>query len=938
LETLLGNLPGMAYRSDNDKNWTMHYLSQGCSDLTGYQPEDLIDNKKHTYDEIIHPDDRVYVHKEIQKALEKKQPFELTYRINTAEKVQKWVWEKGTGIFSPDGELISLEGFITDITERKQAEETLKKNALILDTSQRIGKIGGWFWDVLNQVMTWTPETFHIHDIEAVGTEIDFQSSVAASLACYPPQDRKKISALFNACIAEGTPYEYECAFTSTKGRPLWIRTAGHAVRENGRITSVIGYIMDITSQKQAALALEASQTRLRELVTHMHSGVAMYEAVEDGNDFIVKDLNQAAERIGSVKRVDAVGKSVRSVYPGVVEMGLFKAFQDTFRTGNPIELPTAFYEGNNLSIWVDNYVYKLPTGEVIAIFDDITERKRAEELLRVGESRFRVLFEQTAVGVAQLDTTTGRFMRINKKYCDLLGYTEGEMLKKTFHEITYPDDVEINVRNNNALLTGKVKNYSYEKRYLHKDGRIIWGNLTILPLWNPDEDPDNFAHIAVVEDITERKQVQDKLAESEERFRAFMDNFPATAYIKNEKLEHLYGNKAALEFAGKSFEEYIGIKTNAIYPDQLAQELEALDRAVIKEQRVVESEGYFPAPDGDMRWKRDIKFPLIGPNGEKLVGGIALDLTEKKRAEEKLTHSHDLMRYVIDHNRGDVAIHDRNLNYIYVSQRYLDDYNIKDRDVIGKHHYDVFPDLPQKWRDVHQKALAGEIISADNDPFVRADGTVDWTRWECRPWYEADGSIGGIIVYTEMITEQKLAQEAIRDSEERFRALFSAMNSGLSLFEVMCDDAGDPVNLRYLQVNPTYEQQNNLKAEDVIGKTILEVYPGFDPQWITYYGVVALTGEPFEKEVFNQPENKYFNYRAFSPKKGQVASISTDIHQQKLGQIALEKRKDELERFNRLSVGRELKMIELKKEINQLCRDLGKKPRYRTTFNQDAD
>ncbi len=139
-------------------------------------------------------------------------------------------------------------------------------------------------------------------------------------------------------------------------------------------------------------------------------------------------------------------------------------------------------------------------------------------------------------------------------------------------------------------------------------------------------------------------------------------------------------------------------------------------------------------------------------------------DITERKRAEEALAHSHDLMRYIIEHNQSAVAVHDRDLKYIYVSQRYLDDYKLEEKDIIGKDHYDVFPDLPQKWRDVHQKALAGEVSSAEDDAYVREDGSVVWTRWECRPWYEADGSIGGIIIYTEVITERKQAEEALRE------------------------------------------------------------------------------------------------------------------------------------------------------------------------------
>lgn len=139
----------------------------------------------------------------------------------------------------------------------------------------------------------------------------------------------------------------------------------------------------------------------------------------------------------------------------------------------------------------------------------------------------------------------------------------------------------------------------------------------------------------------------------------------------------------------------------------------------------------------------------------------------QRRQAVRALTHSHDLMRYIIEHSRSAIAVHDRDLKYIYVSQRYLAEYGVKERDVIGKHHYEVFPDLPQKWREVHQKALHGVISSADNDSYERDDGTVDWTRWECRPWYEANGSIGGIIIYTEVITERKLLEEQLRQAQK---------------------------------------------------------------------------------------------------------------------------------------------------------------------------
>ena len=153
----------------------------------------------------------------------------------------------------------------------------------------------------------------------------------------------------------------------------------------------------------------------------------------------------------------------------------------------------------------------------------------------------------------------------------------------------------------------------------------------------------------------------------------------------------------------------------------------------------------------------------------EKRIQELEQAELECKRSEKQLIRN-DLMDYVISNARSAIAIHDRDLKYIYVSKRYLKDYKIKEQNVIGKHHYEVFPDLPQKWRDVHQRALTGEVISAEEDSYYREDGSVDWTRWECRPWYESDGSIGGIIIYTEVITDRKLAEEALINSEHKWR------------------------------------------------------------------------------------------------------------------------------------------------------------------------
>ena len=208
----------------------------------------------------------------------------------------------------------------------------------------------------------------------------------------------------------------------------------------------------------------------------------------------------------------------------------------------------------------------------------------------------------------------------------------------------------------------------------------------------------------------------------------------------------------------------------------------------------------------------------LIGALAER-IGHISRQKKVKnalRKSEQKLIHSNKLMDYIIQHNRSAVAVHDRELNYIYVSQRYLDEYKVNEKEIIGRHHYDVFPDIPQKWRDVHQKALAGEVLSAEDDLFYREDGSVDWTRWECRPWYEMDGSIGGIIVYTEVITERKRNEEALRESRNFLKTVLDTIPT-----RVFWKDR----DLNYLGCNHAFAVDLGVSTPDsIIGRNDQEI------------------------------------------------------------------------------------------------------------------
>lgn len=147
---------------------------------------------------------------------------------------------------------------------------------------------------------------------------------------------------------------------------------------------------------------------------------------------------------------------------------------------------------------------------------------------------------------------------------------------------------------------------------------------------------------------------------------------------------------------------------------------------------------------------------------------GLYSDDETRLGLERKLSHSYQLLQYIIEHDLTAIAVLDRELRYIYVSRRFLSDYNVTEKDILGRTHYEVFPDLPDSWKEVHKRALNGETIMADDDNYPRSDGKIVWVKWVCKPWYGLSDTIEGIILYTEVITKAKEAEQELKKAKEK--------------------------------------------------------------------------------------------------------------------------------------------------------------------------
>jgi PAS domain S-box-containing protein len=264
----------------------------------------------------------------------------------------------------------------------------------------------------------------------------------------------------------------------------------------------------------------------------------------------------------------------------------------------------------------------------------------------------------------------------------------------------------------------------------------------------------------------------------------------------------------------------------------------------------------------------------------------------ERKRAEEALEREHALVCTLIDNVPDRIYVKDRASRFLLNNLAHLQALGAKSQDeVIGKTDLDLRPKeiAEQYWVDDQRVLESGEPLLDLEEPTILPNGKQGWLLTTKVPLRDQQGNISGLVGISRDITERKRVENALRESEQRYRHLFAEMLSGFALHEIVCDDQGVPVNYRFLEVNPAFERLTGLQRDDILGKTALDVLPTLESFWINMYGRVALTGEPVRFEQYLQPLHKYYEVSAFCPRRGQFAITFQDVTERKQRERELE-------------------------------------------------
>ena len=557
---------------------------------------------------------------------------------------------------------------------------------------------------------------------------------------------------------------------TRSGERRLW--EYHNTLRRTGTGRPVVwGIAHDVTERVQAETAVQASNDKLLRLTREQDEiikGLTLFRNLLNQSTDAIQVVDPVTRRFLDVndRACEALGYTREELLTMTVpdidlEMDgsqCLKLQSQQSPASITIERTHRRKDGTTFPVEISLRRVRLDREYCVAVTRDITERKRAAQLLEESEKRFRAVYEKSPLGICVVDTSTGRFLHANPKYCEITGRTEQDLLSRDFYSITHPADLAENRINATQLVKGEIPSYDIEKRYVLPDGSIRWVHATAVSVVG--DSTGTSQSIAIVQDITERRQADEDLRASDERLRLALKVAKIGMFERNLKTgESLWSpeTEAMHGLAPGTFPKSIAAFLELVHEEDRPRVARLVEQSMTEGE--VEGEWRVPWPSGRWRVFKDAE------GKPARIIGMDSDVTERKQTEEALRQSEERFRVALKNSPIAVFNQDRDLRYTWMYNPQL---SRPASELVGKTPFEFFGrEDYERITEARRRVLETGVGMRDEIQFMD-QGRKRYLDTTIEPLRDATGTVIGLTGSNMDVTELRETTEALRQAKER--------------------------------------------------------------------------------------------------------------------------------------------------------------------------
>ena len=690
---LAENAPDIIFRYTLSPTPKLEYINPAVERITGYNPEECYANPLLMLN-MAHPDD-AHLTAELMQSLD---PLDkpIIMRWIGKDSVVRWMESRIVPVYDEANQLVAVEGLTRDITERKQAEETLR------ESEERFRLLAETSTDMISRH---DPNGVYLYVSPACRTLLGYEPEELVGHPAFEfihPDDIAVVDQSRSTILAQSTISTTIFRIRHKNGQYIWFETTSHTIPddETGTVTEIHATTRDVNARKLVEKALQESEERLRAIVDEAPFGAHLYQ-LESDEQLVFIGANHSADQILQVNHKQFIGKTIEEAFPSLVETEIPSAYRRVATSGERFQMDQVDYDDAGIRGAFEIHAFQTGEGRMAVFFRDITERKRAEEALRKSAEQYRAVVDnQTEFIVRWKPDRTRTF--VNEAYCRYFGLTHEQAMTVDFMTLIVEEDRAVVQEKISRLEEGLVNSATEIHRVIKPDGSIGWNEWVDTAL--RDEGGNLIEFQSVGRDVTARKQAEEdlrKLSHAVEQSNASIVITDATGIIE-------YVNPYFSELTGYTLEEVIGQNPRIL-------QSEITDKAVYKDlwKTITDGKewrGEFcnKKKNGELYWETASISPITDSQG-KITHFVAVktDITERKQAEETIVKQlafEELMTVILTsfatcpHDEIDARIQDalqKIATFVEVERAYMIIINPEHRKSWGVTHEWNAPHIP---------------------------------------------------------------------------------------------------------------------------------------------------------------------------------------------------------------------------------------------------